>query len=405
MKRGLHRLAGRGTGGLLAAALAVAGLLPLAVGGCGEKIAIPEATSIWANLAYSVDDSFEVAGVRDLITSWGNVFVLTADGISKRNRAFEVDTTVTLTGDPTALCADETGQLVLVWEQTTQTVQFFDSTELEPLGSATLPEVQSCSSMVTASAGVDSLFAGGRTFLYLTDPDAGLVHRYAVMGADDESFFCSECLLPAGILAWPTGAGARSVHQPGGLALDSEGRVLVCETDPGRNWVLRFDSTPDETDTTPIDPEAEEPIDSWAGTAVIFDSPTCAPEPAAADYVLGDAAACNESDWVGGASDAEGEFDRPTALAIDGEGKIYVADYGNDRVQIFGPRGVYQAQFRVRGAAMHPTGIGVIDVRGKDGTLHYAAFAFVLTESSDRVLKLISSEHYLDENGELPYEE
>ncbi len=406
MKRRFHRTGSPVLMILMVAALLSSALLPLGLGGCGDKIAIPEPTTIWANLAYSVQDTFEVVGARQLLTSWSNLFVLTDTELSKRNLELEADASVALDADPTAMCVDETGSLVFVWEQGTKTLSVFDSTELEPVGSANLVEVESVVAMATAPAGMDTTIVGGRTFLYLADEVSGLIHRYAVMGPSDDSFFCSDCLLPWGILAWPTGEGARSIHEPAGMALDSEGRLLVCEQREDRNWVLRFDSTPDETDTTPIDPEAAEPIEAWAGTAVIFGQPTCAPEPAQADYVLGNAAICNEDDWVGGPSDADGEFDHPAALAIDGSGKIFVADSGNSRVQIFDPDGTYRARFQIRGDNPLPISLGLVDDRQSGDLVHYAAYVFILTEGSDQVLKMISSEQYLAENGELPpYEE
>ena len=44
--------------------------------------------------------------------------------------------------------------------------------------------------------------------------------------------------------------------------------------------------------------------------------------PAAADFVLGNAAECGESSWVGGASDLAGEFNVPAAAAIDGQRRM-----------------------------------------------------------------------------------
>ncbi len=37
----------------------------------------------------------------------------------------------------------------------------------------------------------------------------------------------------------------------------------------------------------------------------------------------------------GTAGKADGQFEHPTDVAISGEGEIYVADYGNDRIQKF----------------------------------------------------------------------
>lgn len=58
-------------------------------------------------------------------------------------------------------------------------------------------------------------------------------------------------------------------------------------------------------------------------------------------------------DWPGFASDKEGEFYAPWDVAVDAAGRIYVADYGNDRVQIFDASarylGLLDADFPFRG--------------------------------------------------------
>lgn len=404
MKRGpMHAGHRAGLGVLLAAALLATTLLPLGLGGCGEKIAIPEVSSVWANLAYSAFDTFTVeGGVRQLITNWGNVYLLTGSTLQKRSQDFAVLGIVDAGLDPRVLCADESGKLLFVYDSMLRAVKIYESSDLTLVGGASVPDVWSCRSMVTSTAGIDTV-AGGRTYLYLSDGDQGLIHRYAVMGSSEDDFVCSECLLPAGVLAWPTGAGARSVHDPGGLARDSEGRLLVCERDPERNWVIRFDSAPDLTDATAIQIDPEYTIEAWAGKAVIFGYPSCEPIPAS-DFVLGSAPGCeNPAEWVGGPSSEEGEFDLPVALTIDGEGKIYVADFGNSRIQIFDALGDHQAEFSVGYEPSNPTNVGTVDVLGQnDGRMHYAAYVFVVTEGSNDVIKMISAEHYLDEFGELP---
>ena len=44
-----------------------------------------------------------------------------------------------------------------------------------------------------------------------------------------------------------------------------------------------------------------------------------------------------------------GQFQRPTGVGIDKHGDIYVADWGNERVQVLGPDGSFQ--LKLRGAA------------------------------------------------------
>ena len=47
----------------------------------------------------------------------------------------------------------------------------------------------------------------------------------------------------------------------------------------------------------------------------------------------------------GEAGDGNGQFRRPSGVSVDRGGDIYVADWGNDRVQVFDPKGVYQLKF------------------------------------------------------------
>ena len=42
----------------------------------------------------------------------------------------------------------------------------------------------------------------------------------------------------------------------------------------------------------------------------------------------------------------DGEFSRPSGVAVDGEGNIYIADWGNERVQVLSPDGGFLAKFR-----------------------------------------------------------
>jgi len=60
-----------------------------------------------------------------------------------------------------------------------------------------------------------------------------------------------------------------------------------------------------------------------------------------------------------------GEFHLPHSIAFDGDGKLYVADRSNKRIQIFTPDGEYVSQWTGMGG---PNDIS----RGKDGNYYIA---------------------------------
>lgn len=360
--------------------LAALGLL--AAVGCGDKIMIPEPRGLFSVAPYLKMDTYEDQDPRQLIAVQGNVFVLTSGTLTKRNQNYVPLFAIEGLADPRALCSDDADSLVFVWDEGLKRVTWYRSRDLsQPVDLprfSDLPAVQTCVGMVACRAGIEQV-PGAATFIYLADPDSGVVHRYAY-----DPFIG---LSSHGILCRSDGVGARFVHEPAGLARDREDSLLVCDRDLERNWVIRFDSEPDLTDLATGDGE-----DPMRGHAAIFDAPTCNP-PAAADYVLGDAAACNQTDWEGGISDAIGAFTAPTAVAVDGRGRIFVADTGNDRIQVFSPLGHWLLLFGNSESLPRPGSLAVVDVRIGSGPddVNHAAFIYVISEGS--VLKFISGDH------------
>ncbi len=377
----------RQSGFFLAAGLALV-LAGVLLTGCGDKIAIPEPIGLFSVSAYIEDSSYPDANPLQVAVAQGSIFVLTADSLTKRDQDYGRITAVGGLSAPTALCVDGSGELIFVYEQGVGQVSWYATTDLSYLGTSAVPGVQLAVAMATNPTGIEEE-PGARTFLYLSDPTAGVIHRFAF---DDFNG-----LSPYGILARSDGDAARFVHLPAGLATDSEDSLLVCDADTNRNWVIRFFSEPDLEDTTPQAGDQ----DPWRGRAALFHAPTCVP-PAAADFVLGDAATCGQTDWVGAPSDAEGAFHAPQDVAVDGQGRIFVADTGNNRVQVFLSDGTLDLSFGDDEATPGPVSLDVIDVRTGTNAVDYAAYVFMVLPAQNEVRKFISSEHYIFLNKEPP---
>lgn len=378
------------TAGIRIAAAALSWSACALLGGCGEKIAIPQPKGLFSISAYTEDDRYPDEVPLQLAIAQGGLFVLTPDSLTKRDLEYGRVAAVGGFDQPTAMCVGDRQELVFVWEQGAGRVSWFAGTDLSPVGSTDLTGVVAPVAMAANPVGIEQV-PGARTFLYLSDPQAGVIHRFLF---DD---FLG--LSPYGILARSDGDAARFVHRPAGMATDSEDSLLVCDADTNRNWVIRFVSEPDLDDvTTQVGDQ-----DPWRGHAALFHQPTCVP-PAAADYVLGNAAGCGQSDWVGAPSPAEGEFHTPMAVAVDGLGRIFVADAGNDRIQVFTPEGDFDLLFGNAELTPAPASLGVVDVRIGGGAedVDYGAYVFVVVPERSEVRKFISSEHYIYLHKEPP---
>ncbi len=363
----------------LAAALAAA-----ALGGCGDKITIPRPTGLFSVTNYHADTLYTEQQPVQVAVINNNLFVLDGSGVLvKRGLRFTEIGRVPLSGQPTAFCPDERGQLVFVWQQASRTVGIFNSSNLDTVEiSSPLADVDTVAAVAACARGIESV-AGALTFLYLSDPHAGVIHRYAYTQGGG--------LLPYGLLARSDGEGARAVHVPAGMAVDRDGMLLVCDADPARNWVIRFDPTPSSGDVTPLW-HGQQP---QRGHAIVFADSTCSPA-APIDVTLGDAAACGQADWVGGTSADPGEFNVPRGLAVDGSGQVFVADSGNNRIQLFNPDGSYVMLFGTDASTPGPVSLGSVDWRtgALAGNINYGAYLFVLTPGTNQVRKFISDAQY-----------
>jgi hypothetical protein len=368
----------------LALAAIPAGLALLLVG-CGEKITIPEPRGLFGTATYYLDDVYDEPSPIQVLVAKGYLFVLDASGrLSQRDQDYGLLHQVNDLLQPTALCADDSGDLLFVWEQGPRRVSIYTVSDLvlQERHKLMAEPVRRVVGMAASRAGIEAV-PGAHTFLYLSDPERGVVYRYAY---DDYSGLSpygvlTQCTRPGSQLV---GEGVRFVHRPAGLARDGADSLLVCDLDTKRNWVIRFSSVPDHTDVTPSTTDR----DPWRGLAVRFGLRSCVRD-VPADYTLGKAEEC-EGEWLPGPSSKPGEFDAPTALAIDGEGKIYVADSGNDRVQVFGPQGEYVKLLGGPEDMPHPISVAVVDQ--PKGSRYYGGYVFVVVPDLQQVRKFISSQ-------------
>jgi len=88
-----------------------------------------------------------------------------------------------------------------------------------------------------------------------------------------------------------------------------------------------------------------------------------------------------------------GKFNYPEDLVLDASGNIYVADGGNNRVQVFNSAGVYQTQWGSQGTGNGQfTGVSGITVDGSGNV-------YVVDEGNSRIQKFNSSGTYLTSWG------
>lgn len=152
---------------------------------------------------------------------------------------------------------------------------------------------------------------------------------YAVSCVDNEGRESS--LSAPGFLAWGKDAVKLAIHRD---------HALITLAGEGPCQMLRWDGNVATQAYGVRNLEFPGYRPSLAGIAVNFDHRVIATDPV--NHVLTlyndrgevDEIVPNRGRWPGFASDEPGEFYAPWDVAVDGNGRVYVADFGNDRVQI-----------------------------------------------------------------------
>lgn len=153
--------------------------------------------------------------------------------------------------------------------------------------------------------------------------------------------------------------GAGTFRMPHGLSIDVEDNVWV--TDVARNQVLKFSHDGDLLMALGVDG-----VEGWDDTH--FAKPTDVEFGLDGSVYVSDGYVnCRvinftpdgqyQFEW-GECGNAIGQFNTPHDLAIDRQGKVYVADRDNDRVQVFEPDGEFIAEWH-SGRKWRPYGLSI----------------------------------------------
>jgi DNA-binding beta-propeller fold protein YncE len=161
--------------------------------------------------------------------------------------------------------------------------------------------------------------------------------------------------------------GADSLERPSGIALDAKNRLLYV-TDVVKNQVAVFDADTFKFQRAIGGPPAKQG-DEDPGT---FARPTNVAVDGKGDIYVADTinnriqifdAEGNFLSMFGRGGDGPGYFGRPKGLAVDRDGHIWVADTSMDRVQVFDRKGQLAGYFGVHGTLpgqfVLPTGVAI----------------------------------------------
>jgi sugar lactone lactonase YvrE len=183
-------------------------------------------------------------------------------------------------------------------------------------------------------------------------------------------------LAGSGSKGFADGVGATAqFHYPGGVAVDGEGSFII--TDYGNQLVSKI--TPDGTVTT-LAGSGSRGFADGAGTAAEFNGPRGVAVDGEGSIIIADSlihrvrkitpdgtvstlAGSGSRGFADGAG-AAAQFNCPWGLAVDGEGSIIIADFGNKRLRKITPDGTVSTLFAgscgFRGVAIDADGCVVV---------------------------------------------
>jgi DNA-binding beta-propeller fold protein YncE len=162
---------------------------------------------------------------------------------------------------------------------------------------------------------------------------------------------------PGGILLRSIGSSGSNPGQlesPYGVAVDRTGNLFVADT--GNQRVQKLSPKGKALASYPV------PFAAVAGVAVgpggdvyVSVQPSSAGQGGDANRILRFTPSLRLLGSWGGSGGAPGHFNRPGGVATDGEGRVFVADTGNDRAQVFSRTGIFLGQ-------LGRTGTGAVEL-------------------------------------------
>lgn len=138
------------------------------------------------------------------------------------------------------------------------------------------------------------------------------------------------------------GSDPGQFRRPQGIAVDSQGRIYVADTENHRIQVF---------DPSTFKLTQKKPSFVWGGRCL-----------------LRTGEGCRDPDGGGPLAPGDGQFDGPTDIVVDAAGNVYVVDSGNHRIQKFDATGKFLGKWGTRGSGdgQFETPIGIaLDSSGK----------------------------------------